>query len=79
MGLWTSLANTEMTLQEAFAALEPERSALASEWATLESARMALEVERRARSEADQEVFVLRGRVMGTEDASTQLRKQVAR
>ncbi|XP_066334093.1 uncharacterized protein [Miscanthus floridulus] len=72
-GLRTSLANTEAALQEALAALKPERSALASEWAALESARKALEVEQRARSEADQEVLVFRGRVMGTEEANTRL------
>ena len=51
-GLRTSLANTEVALQEALAALEPERAAL-------ERAQKALEVEQRARSEADQEVLVL--------------------
>ena len=45
----------------------------------LESARKALEAERKARSEADQEVLVLRGRVMGTEDASAWLHEQVVR
>ena len=62
-----------MALQEALAALEPERGALASERAALESARMVLEAEQRARSEADQEVLVLRGQVMGTEEANTRL------
>ena len=52
-------------------ALDPERAAL-------ESAEKALEVERRARSEADREVLVLRGRVRETEDASARLREQVA-
>ena len=65
VGLWMSLVNTE-------AALESERVAL-------ESAQKAMEVEQRARSEADQEVLTLRGWVMGTEDASAQLREQVAR
>ena len=41
----------------------------------LESARKALEAERKARSEADQEVLALRGQVMGTEDASARLRE----
>ena len=36
-------------------------------------------MERKARSEADQEVLALQGRVMGTEDASARLREQVAR
>ena len=53
-GLRMSLASTEAVLQEALAALEPER-------ATLESAQKALEAEQRARSEADQEVLVLWG------------------
>ena len=70
--LRTSLANTEAALQEALAALEPER-------ATLESAQKALGAEQRARSEVDQEVLVLRGQVMGMEDASARLREQVAR
>ena len=39
----------------------------------------ALESERRARSEADQEVLVLRGRVMGTEEVNAWLREQVTR
>ena len=54
-GLWMSLANTEAVLQEALAALEPER-------ATLERAQKALEAEQRARSEADQEELALRAR-----------------
>ena len=41
--------------------------------------RKALESERKARSEADQEVLALRGRVMGKEEASARLREQVAR
>ena len=44
----------------------------------LESARKALESERKAWSEVDQEVLALQGRVMGTEDVSTQLCEQVA-
>ena len=60
-------------------ALELKRSALASERAALESARMALEAERRARSEVDQEVFVLQGQVMGTEEANTWLCAQATR
>ena len=40
--------------------------------------RKALESERKARSKADQEVLTLRGRVMGTEEASAWLREQVA-
>ena len=50
-----------------------------SERNTLELARKALEVERKSRSEADREVLALRGRVMGTEEASARLREQVAR
>ncbi|XP_066320772.1 uncharacterized protein [Miscanthus floridulus] len=67
--LRASLANTEVALREALAALDPER-------ATLESAEKALEVERKARSEADREVLALRGRVMETEDTSARLREQ---
>jgi len=52
--LWASLVNIEVVLQEALAALDPERVAL-------ESAEKALEVERRARSEADREMRALRG------------------
>ena len=39
--------------------------------------RKALELERKARSEADQEVLALRGRVMGTEEANARLCTQV--
>ena len=78
-GLRTSLASTKVVLQEALAALELVRRALASERAALESARMALEVEWRAPLEADQEVLALRGWVMGTEEANTQLCAQAAR
>ena len=70
-GLRTSLANTEAALQEALAALEPERAAL-------ERAQKALEAEQRAQSEADQEVLVLRGQVMGMEDMSARLCEQAA-
>ncbi|XP_066354591.1 uncharacterized protein [Miscanthus floridulus] len=77
VGLRASLANTEAALQEVLAALELEQIALASEWAALESARKALEAERRARSEVDQEVLALQGRVMGMEDASARLREQL--
>ena len=69
--LRVSLANTEVALPEALAALNPECAAL-------ESAEKALEVEQRARSEVDREVVALRGRVMETEDASAWLREQVA-
>ncbi|XP_066341078.1 uncharacterized protein [Miscanthus floridulus] len=86
VGLRTSLANTEVALQESLEALESERAALVSERSALESARKALEaeqraleVERNARSEMDQEVLVLRGWVMGMEEASARLREQVAR
>ena len=68
--LRTSLANTEAVLQEALAALE-------SEWATLERAQKALEAEQRAQSEVDQEVLVLRGQVMGMEEANARLHEQV--
>ncbi|XP_066361478.1 uncharacterized protein [Miscanthus floridulus] len=69
--LWESLANTKAALEEALAALDPER-------ADLESAQKALEAKRRARSEADQEVLALRGLVMETEDVSARLHEQVA-
>jgi len=52
---------------------------LVSERKALELAQKALESERKARSEADQEVLALRGQVMGTEEVSTRLREQVAR
>ena len=77
--MWTSLANTEVALQKSLETLESERSALVSEQKALELVRKALESEQKARSEADQEVLALRGRVMGTEDASARLREQVAR
>ena len=71
--LWKSLADTKAVLQKSLETLESERNALESEWNALESARKALELEQKARSEADQEVLVLRGRVMGTEEANTWL------
>ena len=39
----------------------------------------AQELERKAWSEADQEVLALRGRVKGTEEANARLREQVTR
>ena len=57
------------------AALELERAALVSTQNTLESTWKALEAERKARSEADQEVLVLQGQVIGMEDASARLRE----
>ena len=59
-------------LQEALAALEPER-------AILELAQKALEAEQRARLEADREVLVFRDQVMGMENASARLCEQAAR
>ena len=49
-GLWTSLVNTEVVLQESLVALESERSALVSERSALELVRKALESEWKARS-----------------------------
>ena len=63
-----------MALREALAALELERAALVSTQNTLESTWKALEAERKARSEADQEVLALWGWVMGTVDTSAWLR-----
>ena len=45
----------------------------------LQSSLETLEMERKARSEVDQEVLALRGRVMGTEEANTRLCAQAAR
>ena len=72
-GLRTSLANTEVVLQKSLETLESERGALVSERNALELAWKALEVERKARSEVNREVLKLRGRVMGTEEASARL------
>jgi len=69
-GLWKSLADTKAALQKSLETLELERDALERE---------ALVSEQKARSEADQEVLALRGRVMGTEEASARLHEQVAR
>ena len=77
--MWTSLADTKEVLQKSLETLESERSALWLERNALELAQKALESERKSRSEADQEVLALRGRVMGTEEASARLREQVAR
>ena len=63
--LWKSLADTEAAPQGTLETLETERN--------------TLETERKAWSEADQEVFILRGQVMGTEEANARLRKQVTR
>ena len=59
------LVDTEVVLQGTLETLEMERSALASE--------------RKARSEADQEVLALWGRVMGTEEANARLCEKVIR
>ena len=77
--LWKSLANTEVVLQKSLETLESERNALELEQNALESARKALESERKARSEVDQEVLALQGRVMGTEEVNTRLCTQAAR
>ena len=69
-------AETEVALQKSLADTE---AALQRSLETLESERNALESERKARSEADQEVLALRARVMGTEVANAQLREQVTR
>ena len=71
--------DTEATIQKSLETLKSEQSALVSEQNALELARKALESEQKARSEADQEVLALRGWVMGTEEASARLCKQVAR
>ena len=63
--LQKSLADTEVVLQRALETLDME-------WKALES-------ERKARSEADQEVLALWGRVMGTEEANARLCEQVTR
>ena len=46
---------------------------------TLQKSLEALESEWKARSEVDQEVLALRGRVLGTEEANARLREQVTR
>ena len=56
-----------------------EQTALELARKALEAEQRALEVERKAQSEVDQEVLVLQGRVLGTEEASARLREQVAR
>ena len=50
-----------------------------SERNALGLAPKALESECKARSETDQEVLALRGRVIGTEEANARLRAQAAR
>jgi len=45
----------------------------------LQSSLEALELERKAWSEVDQEVLVLRGQVLGTEELNARLREQVIR
>ena len=63
--LQKSLADTEAVLQRSLETLDREQK--------------ALESEQKARSEADQEVLTLRGRVMGTEEVNARLREQVTR
>ena len=60
-----SLADIEAALQRALETLDMEQK--------------ALESERKARSEGDQEVLVLWGRVMGMQEANARLCEQVAR
>ena len=43
----------------------------------LQESPEALELERKARSEVDQEVLTLRGQVLGTEESNARLREQV--
>ena len=45
----------------------------------LETEQKALESEQKAWSEADQEVLMLRGQVLGTKELNTWLREQVTR
>ena len=71
--------DTEVALKKSLETLESEQSSLVSERNALELARKTPESEQKARSEADQEVLVLRGWVMGTEEASARLREKVAR
>ena len=66
-------------LQKSLETLESERSTLVSEQNALESAWKALEPERKARSEADQEVLVLWGQVIGMEEVRARLCEQVTR
>ena len=56
VALWKSLVDTKAMLQATLETLKMEQN--------------ALEMERKARSEADQEVLALRGRVMGMEEAN---------
>ena len=65
-------AKIEAALQKSLAKIEV---ALQSILDTLEMERKALESERKAWSEADQEVLVLRGRVMGMEEVNARLRE----
>ena len=70
------LAETKAALQKSLVDTE---AVLQRFLETLESKRNALELERKARSEADQEVLTLRGHVMGTEEANARLLEQVTR
>ena len=45
----------------------------------LQKSLEALELERKARSEVDQEVLMLRGQMLGTEESNAQLCEQVTR
>ena len=67
---------TEAVLQKSLVDTE---TALQRSLGTLDTERKALESERKARSEADQEVLALQGQVMGTEEANVRLHEQVTR
>ena len=52
---------------------------LAATEAALQKSLEALETERKAQSEADQEVLVLRGQVLGVEESNARLLEKVTR
>ena len=65
-------AETEAALQKSLVETEV---ALQSTLDTLETERKALELERKARSEVDQEVLALWGQMLGTEESNARLRE----
>ena len=69
-------AKTEAALQKSLAETEV---VLQSTLETLEAEQKALESEQKAWSEADQEVLMLRGQVLGTKELNARLREQVTR
>jgi len=73
-GLATTKVHQVEIEEETKAALQ---KSLAETEVALQSSLEALDLERKARSEVDQEVLALWGQVLGTEESNARLREQV--